>query len=247
MRDGQQMVDRVQLTAVLVRVVHPGHPGAQLETERGVVAELRGHLGQPLAAHVEGQLAAVRDYLLDRVGEADPGRLQRPAQGVGDVVEVGAVRARAGQDRGLVHPEQAEARGVRGVLQAEHAGADDRLGQPLLAQPGREVLVFPGRGGARGGRTPRSWQSFGRRGHGSLRSLRAVGLLRPRLMRLVRTAHSCDPSGEVRCSGARPSRAFSSSVISRSRFLPSFMFMILSCSLTMESSSISGRGGQPGR
>jgi hypothetical protein len=103
-------------------------PGAQLEAERGVVAELRGHLGQALPAHVEGQLTAIRDHPLDRVGEADPGRLEHAAQLVGDIVEVGAVRARARQDRGAVHPEQAVTRGVRGVLHAEHAGADDRLG-----------------------------------------------------------------------------------------------------------------------
>ena len=48
-------------------------------------------------------------------------------------------------------------------------------------------------------------------------------------------------------SGSRRSRACSSSSISASRFAPSFMFWILSCSLTIESSSISGRGGQPGR
>jgi hypothetical protein len=48
-------------------------------------------------------------------------------------------------------------------------------------------------------------------------------------------------------SGSRRSRACSSSVISFSRFTPSFMFWILSCSLSIESSSISGRGGQPGR
>jgi hypothetical protein len=122
------VIESVQLTAGVLRVVHPGYPGAQLEAERGVVAELRGHLGQALPAHVEGQLTAIRDHALDRVGEADPGRLERAAQLVGDVVEVGAVRARADQDGGAVHPEQAVTRGVRGVLHAEHAGADDRLG-----------------------------------------------------------------------------------------------------------------------
>ena len=48
-------------------------------------------------------------------------------------------------------------------------------------------------------------------------------------------------------SGSRRSLACSSSVIWFSRFTPSFMFWILSCSLRMASSSISGRGGQPGR
>jgi NADH-quinone oxidoreductase B subunit len=48
-------------------------------------------------------------------------------------------------------------------------------------------------------------------------------------------------------SGRRRSRACSSSVTWFSLFTPSFMFWILSCSLTMASISISGRGGQPGR
>src|SRR6185437_7514429 len=48
-------------------------------------------------------------------------------------------------------------------------------------------------------------------------------------------------------SGSMFRRASSSSVISSSRFEPSFMFMILSCSLKIASISISGRGGQPGR
>ncbi len=48
-------------------------------------------------------------------------------------------------------------------------------------------------------------------------------------------------------SGSRRSLACSSSSISALRLAPSFMFWILSCSLTIASSSISGRGGQPGR
>jgi len=53
--------------------------------------------------------------------------------------------------------------------------------------------------------------------------------------------------GTVMCSGRMPSFACSRSVICRSRFLPSLVLMILSCSLRIESISISGRGGQPGR
>ena len=65
----------MQLAAGLVRVVHAGDAGAQLEAERRVVAELRRDLGQLLAADVEGELAAVDHDPLDRVVEADPGRL----------------------------------------------------------------------------------------------------------------------------------------------------------------------------
>ena len=54
-------------------------------------------------------------------------------------------------------------------------------------------------------------------------------------------------SGTVMCSGRVRSFACSWSVICRSRFLPSLVLMILSCSLRIASSSISGRGGQPGR
>src|SRR5580693_6499624 len=79
-RDGQQVVYRVQLTAGVLRVVHSGYPAAQLEAERRVVAELRRYLGQPLPADVEGQLAPVGNHPLDRVGEADPGRLERADQ-----------------------------------------------------------------------------------------------------------------------------------------------------------------------
>jgi hypothetical protein len=237
-RDGHEVIHRVQLTVGVLRVVHAGHAGAQLEPERRVVAQLRRHLGQPLPADVQGQLAPVHDHALDRVGEAEPVLLKRAAERVGHRVEVGAVRPLAVQRRRLEHPEPAEAGGVSRGLRAEHAGADDRLGQPLLARPRREVVAVLA-GGVRRGR------------HGSLRRLRPVSLFRPRgtggTGGTGRPGHSCDPSGEAMCSGDRPSRAFSSSVICRSRFAPSFMLMILSCSLRIESSSISGRGGQPGR
>ena len=133
--DGQEVVHRVQLAADLGRVVHAGHAAAQLEAQRRVVAQLRGHLGQLVPADVQGQLAPVHHHALDGVGEAEAAGRQR----VGDLVEVGAVRALAVLWRRLVHPEQPVARGVRGVLHAEHAHPHDRLVQPLLAEPGRQV------------------------------------------------------------------------------------------------------------
>jgi hypothetical protein len=48
--DREQVVDRVQLAARLVRVVHPGDAGAHLEAQRRVVAQALGEGEQVLAA-----------------------------------------------------------------------------------------------------------------------------------------------------------------------------------------------------
>ena len=78
-----QVVDRVQLTARVGRVVHAGHAAAELEPQVRVVAQVPDQLDQVLAGHVEGDLAAVDDHLGDHVGVvrdqlADPARTPRP-------------------------------------------------------------------------------------------------------------------------------------------------------------------------
>ena len=82
-----ELFRRVQLAALLLRVVHPGDPGADLEPQGRVVAQRAGHGGQVLATHEQGHLAAVDDDALDglavRGGATDEGGLEP----VGDVVD----------------------------------------------------------------------------------------------------------------------------------------------------------------
>jgi len=68
-RDRHQVVHGVQLAAGLLRVVHAGHAGEDLEAQRRVVQHLVGHREQVLAVHVEGELAAVHHDPLDRLAE----------------------------------------------------------------------------------------------------------------------------------------------------------------------------------
>ena len=68
----------MQLAAGVVRVVHAGDAGEELEAQRGSSRSVCAHREQVLAAHVEGELAAVDDDPLDRVGEAEPVRLSAP-------------------------------------------------------------------------------------------------------------------------------------------------------------------------
>ena len=130
------------------------------------------------------------------------------------VVEVAAVRARAGQLRRPADHEAAVAGGVAGVLRAEHADAGDRLARSPV-RPRACAGTWSAACSGTSGRRFVSGASLG-------------GPLVDQRQRAQRLA----------CS---------SSSICLSRCAPSFMFWILSCSLTIASSSISGRGGQPGR
>ena len=220
-----QVVDGVQLAPGLVRVVHAGDAGEDLEAQRRVVQQLVRDREQVLAAHVEGQLAAVHHDPLDRLAEAAPVGRERGAERLGHRVEVAAVGRLGDEGRQPVHLELAVPGGVRGAVHAEHAGADHRRVEALLALPGRQ----------------RSFSSASSAGG----SPPGPGLGGP-----GGACHSSLPRSLIpalTCSGSMFSRASSSSVISSSRSGPSFMFRILSCSLKIASISISGRGGQPGR
>lgn len=85
--DRAQVVDGVQLAALVVRVVDAADAGAQFEAQGGVVAQGAGDADQVLALDVEGQLAAVDDRLLDGVVGQETLLLQRALEFVGDLVE----------------------------------------------------------------------------------------------------------------------------------------------------------------
>ena len=91
--DRAQVVDGVQLAALVAGEVDAADAGAQLEAERRVVAQGPGDRGQVLAGDVEGELAAVDDGLLDGVLREQALLLQRALELVGDLVEPAAVRA----------------------------------------------------------------------------------------------------------------------------------------------------------
>ena len=61
----------MQLAALLAGVVHAGDARAHLEAQPGHVAHRARDREQVLAAHEEGELAAVDDDLLDGVVVAD--------------------------------------------------------------------------------------------------------------------------------------------------------------------------------
>ena len=69
-RDGQQVVDRVQLTPGVARIVHARDTTAQLEGQRRLVPQQPGHLDQVLPPDVQGELAAVDHDPLDGLAEA---------------------------------------------------------------------------------------------------------------------------------------------------------------------------------
>ncbi|BFO14338.1 hypothetical protein SHKM778_07260 [Streptomyces sp. KM77-8] len=91
--DRAQMVDGVQLAALVVRVVHSADAGAQFEAQGGIVAQGPRDPDQVLALDVEGEFAAVDDGLLDGVLREQVLLLQRALQFVGDLVEPAAVGA----------------------------------------------------------------------------------------------------------------------------------------------------------
>src|ERR1019366_6706487 len=94
------VVDRMQLAAGLMRVVHPRDAAAHLEAQRGVITQCLRDAHQMLTGHEDGHLTAVDHDPLNslRIGRApaDEGTLQKLC----DFVEVPAVRAdsRSGEE-----------------------------------------------------------------------------------------------------------------------------------------------------
>ena len=78
----------MQLTALVVGVVHARDAGAELEAQQLVVTEQLGHRHEVVTPDEERDLAAVHDDLLDRRGHAGAG--QAGLQRVGDLVEPAA-------------------------------------------------------------------------------------------------------------------------------------------------------------
>ena len=85
----------MQLAAGLVRVVHAGDAECTSRTAAsGSSRSARATATQVLAADEEGDLAAVDDDLLDRLGVGGGAADEAALEGVGEVVEVAAVRPR---------------------------------------------------------------------------------------------------------------------------------------------------------
>src|SRR6476469_70888 len=229
-----QLVDRVQLAAGVLGVVHAADAGAELEAQRLVVAEHLRDERQVLATDVEGDLAAVDDHALDRRGEV--GGLEPLLERARDLVEPAAVGLLGSSREDLRADEPAVAGGVAGAGGAEHAVAyADRAD---LAGGGGDVLR-----GLVGGRlvdaAPRAGLRLGRL---EVALLGRAGRLV--LVALV-VAHRSRPFiSEV---GSARRAAVSSSAISVLRLAPSLVAWTWSWSLRIASMSISGRGGQPGR
>ena len=145
--DRLEVVDRVQLGALLLRPVHPGHAGADLEAQPRVVAQRAHDRRQVVTVHVQGELVTVHDHALETGGDGLRGR---GLQGVDHLVEVGAVGALRGPGQQHGHLQPAVAGGVGAQRAAEH---------PLL------VRDLHRRGGV----------GLHRRGHGAATALLGAG------------------------------------------------------------------------
>ena len=66
--DREQVIDRVQFAAGLVRVVDTGDAGSHLEAQQGVVTQCASDAHEVLAGDEHGHLAAVDHDPLDGVG-----------------------------------------------------------------------------------------------------------------------------------------------------------------------------------
>src|SRR5690625_1175966 len=269
-RHGQQREARVQLTAGLPRVVHAADALADLVPQAGIVAEDASDSLQVLASDEEGQLATIGDHLLDRLVEHDPRLFQGRRGGLADGFELvrPGVRGRAQPNRvGLADLQPPVARGVTGAVSAEHAFAGRVLrrqarllrhrsrgvplwlvhrGLPSGIPSGRGLLVA-GVGGNVGpllGRRPRRLGGV-RIDLAFLPLLDVVGAppTLPILFRVVAQRSRPFISWVAGAFTAACSCSFSIA----SRWAPSGSCWICSCNLMIESISISGRGGQPGR
>ncbi len=139
-----QVVDRVQLAALVGRVVHAGHAAAELEPQVGVVAQVPDQRGEVLAGDVEGDLAAVDDDLGDHVegrSSGDPSSSRRSARRPGPTSRRTAGRTAPGTRSS---GSGRRSRRCRRCPDAEHALADlEHLGRCAPARrrrsPGRSA------------------------------------------------------------------------------------------------------------
>jgi hypothetical protein len=77
--DRAQVVDGVQLAALVVQVVDRADARAEFEAQGRVVAQGLGDAEQVLALDVEGEFTAVDDRLLDRVAGQQPCSSRAPS------------------------------------------------------------------------------------------------------------------------------------------------------------------------
>src|SRR2546430_13306002 len=95
-----------------------------------------------LAGNLQGELAAVDDDLLDRVVELQAAAVEGCTEGIGEVVEIAAVRPRRGPRANHLRKQAAVTAGVSGAANAEHPAANlDNLGRTL---GGRQCGVVRG-------------------------------------------------------------------------------------------------------
>ena len=187
--DRQQRVERVQLPAGVIRVVHTRYAAGQFEPQRIIVTQCGGHRQQVFAADLEDQLVAVDGGPFH--GRLERLRAQHLGEAVDDLVEVTAVGPRGAARQGDRLDQSAVAGGVAAALDAEHAAA-----------------------------------------HTDDFAVRRVG-------------HRSSPLSSRVVGEARA--AFSAAATASARCTPRGISAILACSARMALSSISGRGGQPGR
>ena len=114
----------MQFAFGVVGVMHAVHAQAQLEPQPWIVAQRLRHHEQAPAPDVQGHLVAVDHHLLDGVVVGDPALSERVVEGVGDLVEVPAVRARRGTGQRDRRDQSAVARRVAGTLGAEQPSPD---------------------------------------------------------------------------------------------------------------------------
>ncbi len=149
--DRQEVVDGVQLLTGAVGVVHARHAGADLEAERGVVAQHAGDGDEVLAAHVDRHLAAVDDDPVDGLGEGGGAADEAALEVVGDLVEVAAVGPLGGARDDDLAAQAGVAGRVVALRGAEHAVAHaDDLGPGRAGRGSPRARATTGRSPGRG-------------------------------------------------------------------------------------------------
>ena len=85
--DGEQGIDRMQLSTLIFWVVDAADAEAIFESKRWGIAQDLGDVDETLSLDVERQFTAIDDDLLDRIREERIGAFQF----IGDLIEVGTV------------------------------------------------------------------------------------------------------------------------------------------------------------